>query len=116
MIKMIAKFIIKEKKMVEYIFENKRLNATIPVVIFCSQNPKTVNLLQFLSEDEASVVVRQVKKLTPKNGQILSLDTAKHKIIIAISDVKNEKNLQLLGGKIYQHIKKEANAVICLIK
>lgn len=102
--------------MVEYIFENKRLSANVPVVVFCSQNPKTEKLLPFLSEDEALIVARQVKKLAPKNGQILSLDTAKHKIIVVISDAKNEKNFELLGGKIYQHIKKQENAVICLAK
>ncbi|HCU58493.1 MAG TPA: leucyl aminopeptidase [Alphaproteobacteria bacterium] len=100
--------------MTQYVFENKRVSANVTAVVFTNPKTNLETLQQFLNEDEASALLSRIKKLSAKSGDILSLETAKRKIVAVVTDLKNEEQYQLLGGKIYKHIKKETSALVLL--
>ncbi|MBR6409296.1 MAG: leucyl aminopeptidase [Alphaproteobacteria bacterium] len=100
--------------MVEYIFDNQRTAGSVVTVIFTTSKPNSEALEKYLKEDEAETVARYIRQQSPKNGNIIELNTPKHKIIAVVTDLKNEKNYQLLGGKIYKHIKKDKQARIIM--
>ena len=102
--------------MVEYVFNNQRLSGSIAIVIFTTPKPNSEIIGKYLKEDEAEIVSPYIRQQSPKNGDIIELNTQKHKIIAVITDLKNEKNYRLLGGKIYKHLKKEKYAQIIMPK
>ncbi|MBR2299643.1 MAG: leucyl aminopeptidase [Alphaproteobacteria bacterium] len=100
--------------MTQYVFENKRLFANTTAVVFATPKTNIQSLSKYLSEQEASAALQCLKHLSLKSGDITSVQTQKRKIVIVIAELKKEKNYQLLGGKIYKHIKKETSATIIL--
>ncbi len=101
--------------MVEYIFENKRLS-NVATTIFSASKPTAESLKKFLPEDDAMMLMHYIRSKSAKNGDILTINSYKRKFVIVISDIKNEKNYRILGGKIYKHIKKEKEALILIPK
>jgi len=102
--------------MTQYIFENKRLANTVPAVVFGTPKSNAEYFKQFLHEDEALICIHSIKQEQAKTGDILSVQTPKRKLLIVVTDLKTQKNYQLLGGKIYKYLKKETNAVVMLPK
>ena len=71
--------------MVEYIFDNQRSAGSVATVIFTTSKPNTETLTKYLKEDEAETVAHYVRQQSPKNGDIIELNTQKHKIIAVIT-------------------------------
>jgi len=101
--------------MVEYIFENKRLSAKMPVVAVINRKKIQQQLKELLSEDDVKTALKYSREKEFEKDGIFAFDTPNHKVVVALLDV-NKADFMVTGGKIYRFVKNEENAAVLLPK
>ncbi|MBO4294866.1 MAG: leucyl aminopeptidase [Alphaproteobacteria bacterium] len=101
--------------MVEYVFEGKHLSANMPIVVLSDVKSVKQNIKDLLGKDDADIALKCYRHSERKAGDVISVDTLKHKIMIMLMGGKS-KDFDVTGGKIYRLIKKETEACIYLPK
>ena len=97
--------------MVEYVFENKRLSAAQAVVMVCPLKKMAGLCRDTFNEQEAETVVRYIHAHTQKEGEVVSFETLKRKIVVA-PYASEMSDFKTLGAKIYRAVKKERTAAV----
>ncbi len=101
--------------MVEYVFENKRLSKTSPLVVFAPKKGRGEILKQVLTSDELKAVTRQISQNQAKND-IIVIESANRRIIVYTKDLSSKTNYKKLGGTLYPHFKNLTSVTFVLNK
>ena len=101
--------------MVEYVFENKRLQLKTPVVAVVCKKHLQEDVKALLSKEDEKVALKYCRAKEVKAGDFVAFDTPDHKVVVGVVD-SPKGDFTLTGGKIYRLIKNEENVAVCLPK
>lgn len=101
--------------MVEYVFENKRLNTKTPLVVLSGKDHLKENLNTMLSKDDAAVALKYARQKEMKTGDFVCFEMPSHKVVVGLVNLA-KRDFKQTGGQIYRYIKNDENAAVLLSK